>query len=263
MLRSVVVVLVLANLLSWAYTEGFLGFAGLAPKVQREPLRMEQQVNPDKLRLVGPDGSVAAAVRAPVEEPAEAPNTQPEPAQPADPNAPNASNAPTGPTGPGNPAPTACWQAPGYSRAEAATLRSALEREPLLQGVWQLDEAVLPARWVVYLGPFPSTEALQRRRAELRAARIDHREVNNPALQPGLALGTYSTAESAQQALRDVRRQGINNARVEQERPDTPVFALRLPAATASQKALVEGLVEGLGNGPGRALAGRALQACP
>lgn len=261
MLRTMVGVLLLANLLSWAYIGGYLGFAGLAPQVQREPQRMDQQVNPEKLQLLRADGAVVPP--APASSTASAQTSESSaPAAPAaisEPDTPPAetfasTNASTT-NAPPRSEPTACWQAPGYSRTEAISLRSALEREALLEGVWQLDEAVLPARWIVYLGPFPNNEELQRRRAELRTARIDHREVNNPALQPGLALGTYSAVDSAQQALRDLRRQGINNARVEQERPDTPVFTLRLPAATASQKALVEGL--------GGALAGRALQACP
>ena len=257
MLRLVVVVLLLANVLSWAYSDGLLGFMGLVPKAQREPQRMEQQVNPEKLRLLQPNS--APVVQAPAQTPAQTPAPGAVPSTFPDAAPVGASSSGTGtapdPTArvPGEA--TTCWLAPGFSRAESAALRAALEQEPTLEGAWQFDESVLPARWIVYLGPFPNNEELQRRRAELREARVDHREVNNPALQPGLALGTYSSTESAQQALRDVRRKGFNNVRVEQERPDTPVFALRLPAATASQKARVDGL--------GALLANRTLQACP
>jgi hypothetical protein len=107
---------------------------------------------------------------------------------------------------------------------------------------WSLNESVLPARWIVYLGKFANNEALQRRRAELRQERIEHREVNVPALQPGLALGTYSSEEAARKALQQAQRDGVRDARVAQERQETRTFTLRLPAVTDSERRQIEGL---------------------
>ena len=113
----------------------------------------------------------------------------------------------------------------------------------------------LPARWVVYLGKFARTEALQRRKTELRQAKVDFRDVSNPALQPGLALGTYSTEEAAQQALQDVQKAGVRGAKVAQERPDTHTYTVKWPALTPTERAQLNPL--------GPAFAGKSLQECP
>ena len=147
-----------------------------------------------------------------------------------------------------------CWQASGLPRAQEILVRAALENMDGMQGRWSLAESVLPARWVVYLGPFPSEAALQQRRSELRRAGIDHRELSAPGLAPGLALGTYSTQEAAQRALGDASRQGISGARVVQERPDTPVYTLRLDGVSDAQRRRIEAM--GI-------LRDRPLQRCP
>ena len=120
---------------------------------------------------------------------------------------------------------------------------------------WTLEENLLGARWVVYLGKFANTEALQRRKAELRAAKVEFRDVNNPALQPGLALGTFSAEEAAQQALSDSQKAGVRGAKVAQERPDTRTYTVKWPALTASERAQLNPL--------GPAFAGKNLQECP
>jgi hydrogenase maturation factor len=109
---------------------------------------------------------------------------------------------------------------------------------------------VQPARWVVYLGKFASAEALRARKAELRAARVDHRDVNNPALQPGLALGTFPTEAAANQALRDATRNGIKNAKVVTERPETRQHTLTLQQATPALQDSVRGINSGLADSP-------------
>ena len=244
MLRTLVLLLALANVLTWAYTQGFLGFLNLAPTSQREPERLAQQVEPERLRLLPRAGA--------------APNTRPD----AAPTPPPQGNGPVGepaaaavtpvtPTGPA----TACWQVSGYNAAQTIVLNAALQGLRDLAGRWTLSEGLLPARWIVYLGPLPNAEVLQRRRAELRQAGVDHRDVQIPNLGPGLALGTFSNEEGARQALRQIARAGVNGARVVQERPDSRVFTLRLPAITDAERARVDSL--------GAPLAGRSLERCP
>jgi hypothetical protein len=219
MLRGLVALLVLANALTWSYHQGHLQAVGLSPATVREPERLTAQVNPDKLewRLFG------------AESPA-----------------------------PANPPPvdtsTACWQVGGYTASQADALKQALA-EPGVPTGWALEDNLLPARWVVYLGKFASTEALQRRKTELRQAKVDFRDVSNPALQPGLALGTYSTEEAAQQALQDVQKAGVRGAKVAQERPDTHTYTVKWPALTPTERAQLNPL--------GPAFAGKSLQECP
>ena len=254
MLRSLVILLLLANLAFWGYTQGHLAWLGWAPAPTGEPQRLAQQVAPEALTVLNahrgnaPEAAALPAAAADTAGPtaeaaAAAPAASAEPVPPPPP-------AETPPPA----APTGCWQLGGFTENQTVLLRGALASLADLQGRWTLEASVLPARWIVYLGKFSGAEALQRRRAELRQAGIDHRDVNVAALQPGLALGTYSTEEAARRALADVRRKGVDNARVVQERDETKLYTLRLPAATDGQRRLVDSL---------GVLGGKSLQRCP
>lgn len=244
MLKRLLLVLLLANGLFFAYAQGWLATVGLAPQDQREPHRLAEQIEPGKLRLVNAQGQ--APDGAPTPEAPEAPeapdaaSSEPsepvaEPAVLAAPVAPPAAPAPV-------PEATACWQASGFSPAQVITVNAAMQRLGGAAKGWTLTESAVSARWIVYLGKFASSDAMQRRRAELRQERIEHREVNVPALQPGLALGTYSTEDAARKALQQVQRDGVRDARVVQERQESRTFTLRLPAVTESERRQIEGL---------------------
>lgn len=243
--------LLLANLGLWAYTQGHLAWLGLAPHSPSEPERLAQQRAPEKLTVLNTPKAPAPATPA---APADAPPPGPTPvaAAPAEPAAPAEASSPPRPP---PKAPTACWQAGGLPPSQTLLVRATLQN---LSGLspqdWTLTEAVLPARWIVYLGKFPNAEALQRRRAELRQAQIDHREVTTPTLQPGLALGTYSTEEAARRALADAVLRGADGARVVQERQETRSHTLRLPAITDAQRRQIAQT---------DVLAGKPLQRCP
>lgn len=238
MLRTVVAALLLANLVFWSYTQGWLAGLGWAPNAGREPERLQQQVAADKLRVrnastaPSPQAPATAAVTTDSPDTDASAAERPDSTPPTDPT----------PTSTASSAPTTCWQVTGLNVNQTVLIRAALGNQPELAPRWSLDESVLSARWIVYLGKFPSAEALQRRRAELRDAKVDHREVSTPALQPGLALGTYSTEEAAKRALTDATRQGIANARVVQERQETRQYTLRLPALDDTQRRRIAGL---------------------
>lgn len=251
MLRGVVLALLLANVGFWLYVQGHLAGLGLSPVSQREPERLQQQVAADKLLLRTAPATEAATVAAPSPPTAEAPAPLTAPATPATPTPPPAAPRPVPP----RPVPsTTCWQASGIDPNTALLLRGALTHQNDMAPGWALNETPVPARWIVYLGPLPNAEALQRRRTELRAAGIDHRLVTTPTLSPGLALGTYSTPEAARRALAELTLNGLTNARVVQERAASLQYALRLPALTDAQRRRV--LALGL-------LADTPLQRCP
>ena len=64
MLRLLILLLVLANCVYFAWTQGALTQLGLAPTQQANPERLEQQVLPELL-LVTPATSVPAALTTP------------------------------------------------------------------------------------------------------------------------------------------------------------------------------------------------------
>lgn len=244
MLKWAIGLLLLGNLGYFLWTQGHLGALGAAPSEQREPERLQSQVRPEVLRLLNsPNGAEPAAP-----EPAASSASPAAEAAPA-----NAPSAPV-PASPVSASPaTACWQVGGFTSAQAEGLRGALTLLDWPAGTWQVDEVRSSGRWVVYMGRFDN-EQMARKKNELRDIKVDFREVNVPSLGPGLALGTFSTEESAEQGLQDLAKKGVRTARVAQERPESVSYALRLPAVTAQQRSLVESL-----GGP---LAGKTLSAC-
>lgn len=234
MLRVLVLVLLLANGCYYAWSHGSLQSWGLAPQVQSEPGRMEQQMRPELLSVLSSNGGKAGAPTASSASPAS-------PAPPA--AAPNVAAAPA-PRG-------ECLQAGIFDTAQADALRRAASSLP--PGSWQLEPATLPGRWMVYMGRFADADALAKKRAELRELGVPY-DRPNAALEPGLSLGRFSTEEAAQRGLANISAKGVRTARVVQERLDTPGFMLRLPNADAPLRAQVEAL-----RGP---LVGKPLRPC-
>lgn len=234
MLRLFALLLLLANAGYFAWSQGHLRPLGWGPMEQHEPERLRQQVEPDKLRVLTPPPGAPTADTSGAPEPTAAPQA-------------SAAAAPA-------PAATTCHTLTGLSPAQADALQAALGQAGLGSGRFSREEVVLPERWIVYIGKFPSADLMNRKKTELRSLKVDFREVGAPALQPGLALGTYSTEAAAQTALQDVGRAGVRSAKVAREREESRSVGFKLPALTANERATVEGL--------GAPLAGKSLAPC-
>lgn len=220
MLRLVAIALLLANAVYFAWTQGFLAGLGLAPVQQSEPERLKAQIEPGTLRLLnGPRAEAEDVAQA-----ADVSQTEPV-ATPA----------------------TSCWQASGFTVPQADALRAALGSTGLSETLWQFSETKSSGRWIVYMGRY-NDEQMEKKKGELRELKIEFREVNLPSAGPGLALGTFSSEESVQQALKDVTKKGVRTARAAVERPETVTMTLRLPAITETQRATVEGLGDAMDN---------------
>ena len=237
MLRLAVIVLLLANAGYYAWSQGLLKDWGFAPEEQAEPQRMNQQIRPETLQILrvnpsrnGPPTSSQAA-------PAGA--------------AAASSSASSSPSSPSAPEASECLQAGVFDERQAEALRATLA--PLPQGSWQLDPTPIPGRWMVYMGRFDDLETLDRKRAELRARKVDHDRAGG-TLEYGLSLGRFSSKEAAERELTNLANKGVRTARVLQERPDATGFTLRLPAVTDALRPQLEPLRT--------AMAGKTLRAC-
>lgn len=223
MLRWVLLLLVAANAVFFAWSQGLFAEQGWAPARVSEPQRLQQEVQPSAIRLL------------------------------------NSANDTTETLAPAVPAvvtePTSCLWVPGFTPAQADALRQAMVGLSLPAEAWSLTEARSNGRWIVYWGKFEKPEVMAQRKARLRQLNIDFREVTLPRLAPGLALGTFSNEEAAQEALAVVQTKGVKTARVALERAETVSWALRLPAITEAQRSVVLSV--------GEALAGKTLLACP
>ncbi len=237
-LRLLVLTLLLANAGYVAWTHEGLAAWGLAPAVQAEPQRLARQVQPDALRVAvllpgsgkeaaaGATGASGAAGPSEVGPAAEAAATDPAPR---------------------------CLRTGMLDDAVADAVRARAEAA-LPEGGWQLERVALPARWIVYMGRYADTAQLNRKRAELRALRVTFEPPSDPALEPGLSLGSFASQKAAQQALAALGTQGVHTARVVQERPAREGRRLRLPVVTEAMRARLPALAGALG--------GQELRSC-
>lgn len=288
MLRRLVLWLVLANLGYLAWSQGWLAALGpwAAPTAQREPHRLQQQIDPGGITLL-PSGDAGAAspttsaaeggVSADTATPgtaALAPDNAPAPAPASAASASAASAEAPMPAAAAAAAPSPasvsvaqplpneprqCVQLGALTERQADALGPVLA-QVLPPDAWALERSVQPARWVVYIGRLPNAETLVSRRAELRQLGVAYRDVSVPGLPPGLALGTYSNEASAQQALRDVTRTGVKGARVAEERTEVTLYMARLPKVTAAQRAAASRALAAVAGNP---WGGKSLQPCP
>lgn len=253
MLRAAVLVLLLANAGYYAWAQGLLRSWGWAPPEQSEPQRLEQQIQPENLRVGranggSNNGNNAAPGNASAGDAPAAPATLPAPA--SAPAANTSEAAPAVAVAAAEPAP--CLQAGTFEKGQLDALRAATASLPA--GSWTLEPISLTGRWMVYMGRFADEDTLEKKRAELRARKVPY-DRPGAALEPGLSLGRFSTEEAAERALATLGTQGVRTARVVQERTDATGYVLRLPAATAALRTQVEGQLRGL-------LASRAFRSC-
>ena len=229
MLRPLLLLLILANAAYFAWVRGSLAAYGFAPISQSEPQRMTQQIKPEAMRLVQPAGnpsqSSTPGANAPAAfEPSAASGTATTIAFAADAQP-----------------PTQCLQAGLYTEAQTSVLRTALQTA-LPGGGWVLESSVEPARWIVYMGRYADTEALNKKRTELRQRSVSFEPLNNPALEPGLSLGSFATQSEANEELARISTRGVKTARVVQSRPEVRGQKLRFAAVDASLRAQLDTL---------------------
>ena len=188
MLRTVVLLLVLANALFFAWTQGWLeGVTGSKPHPEREPERLTRQINADRIVVLPPGAASAAASRAP-EAPASAP-----------------------------PQRGACLEAGPFATGASVSAVAALQalQPPLPPGSWQDVVVERPGSWMLYMGRYPDREALAKKIDELKRTRVSFQEVNEPAEYAlGLSLGRFDERAAADRALEQLGQRGVRSARV-------------------------------------------------
>ena len=214
--------LLLANAAFFAWTQGLLADYGFAPLAQSEPQRLAQQIRPEAMQLINTG---------------EAPQPASEPM------------AVTGMTA----GAAQCLQAGLFSDEQANALRPRLQAV-LPAGSWSLENSVEPGRWIIYMGKYASDDALAKKRDELRLRGISFESLLNPALNPGLSLGHFSSQADASSELNKIAQRGVRTARVLQERPEVRGQWLRLAAVNPALAAQLDTLKA--------QFSGKALQAC-
>jgi hypothetical protein len=213
MLRFFVLLLLLANGAYFAWSQGHLAILGFAPAVQTEPQRLQTQIKPDAIRLLNTTEAKRVETLA---------------AAPA-------------------PKPSECLQTTLLSDAQASAVRSAAASLPA--GAWSLENSTEPARWIVYMGKYPSTEALAKKKTELREISIAFETLKNPTLEPGLSLGAYPTQAQANEAMANLAKRGVRTGKVVQELPERKGQILKLPVVDEALRSQLDGIKSAVGAG--------------
>lgn len=220
MLRLLVLLLVLLNAGYWAWSHDLLRAYGFGPQRQGEPQRLQQQIRPQALVIVAVDAQSAGA------------------------GAPQAVEA----------APASCLQAGLFDPAQADVLRQRLAAT-VPAGAWSLQEVVVPARWIIYMGRYADAQALAKKSAELTALGVRSEPLSDPALGLGLSLGTFESRELAEAELAELARRGVRTGQVLQQAGESRASMLRITPIDEALRARLDEL--------GPVLAGKTLQPCP
>lgn len=199
MLRLIVLLLLLLNALYYSWGQGWLLPYGWGPAQQREPQRLAQQVHPEALVVLNAREAASVVL----------------PASPS----------------------RVCLQSGDLDEARAQALRPVLQTQ-LPEDVWTLDEQVVPARWMVYMGKFASNDDLVKKRNQLSELKVKFEVIEASALAPGLSLGAFPSEVAAAAYLESLVKRGVRTAKVAQAQPPSASYRLRLPALDPAHPAL-------------------------
>lgn len=221
MLRLTVLALVLANAGYYAYSQGLLAAYGFAPATQSEPQRLTQQIKPEMLRILNPQET------------------------------PQLDSAT--PTTQAIATATECLQVGMFNEEQTMVLREKLV-STLPQGSWVIESALVPARWLVYMGKYSSDEVVVKKKAQLRSLGVSFEALNNSGLEPGLSLGSFKTQPEAEAELNRIAQKGVKTAKVMQERAELRGQRLRLLTVNAALRSQLDAIKP--------QLAGKTFVAC-
>ncbi|MES2831959.1 MAG: SPOR domain-containing protein [Pseudomonadota bacterium] len=180
MLKFFLGFLLVANAGLIVYNVGYLGSGSGGG---REPGRLKNQLNAERIRIERP--GVALPATSPVPVPAAAANTQ------------------------------ACVEFGNFDVPETVRFESVVE--PLALGSRLSRRTVSEIeRYIVYIPPTSEQEPLAQKLSQLRQLGIEDFYVINDSsdLRRGISLGMFKSADAAQQHLASLTRRGVRDARV-------------------------------------------------
>jgi hypothetical protein len=200
--RTVFFLLLAANLgfLAWTYFG--------ADRASTEAQLMEQQLNPQAIRLLGAEQlAVLAAER--TKQATERAKPPPPPPPPAPPP------PPPSPPSPPKVTVAACLELGGFNPGDVPRVRQVLEPLALGPRLSQRRAQEIASYWV-FMPPQGSRQAANRKSAELKKLGVEDFFIvqEDPKLQFAISLGIFKTEEAAQVRLAELRKKGVRTARV-------------------------------------------------
>lgn len=236
MLRAVAALLLLANLLTLGWTQGWFDrLRSTRPDADREPERLQRQVNVDQVRIL-PAPAASAALAA---------------AQSSAASAASTTTAATEAAAAASAAAGSCVEAGPIPAAQLAAAEKLLhESAGLANGAWTTVASERKGSFLIYMGKYADEETLERKIEELKRLRIEPQVMKSSTeLSPGLTLGRFDEKAAAEAELGRLSQRGLRTARVITLVPAVPLVTLRVAAATAGQRDKLASL-KLPGNGP-------------
>jgi hypothetical protein len=184
-MRTVFFLLLLANLGFFAWT--YLG----SGRTSDEPQLIEQQLNPNEIRLLtGDQVAKLAADRA--KQVAERPKPPP----------------PKAPVAP-------CLELGGFNPGDVAQVQKALEPLGLGSRLSQRRAEEIASYWV-FMPPLRNRPAANNKAAELRKLGVEDFFIvqEDPKFRFAISLGVFKTEEAAKVRLEELKKKGVRTARV-------------------------------------------------
>jgi hypothetical protein len=220
-MRTAFLVLVFANVAFFAWAR-YLSPADAAA----DAAPLTRQIEPEKLRILGPAETPAAAAPKPVAKPA-----------------PVALAA-------------ACLEWGSFTLADAPKAAKALE--PLNLGSRMVQRRTEEtAGWWVYLPPQGSRQAALKKAAELKSLGVEEYFVvaDEGPFRWGVSLGVFRNEEAAMSRLATLRRQGVRTAEVGARETIVPKIWLQVQSVDTATEAQLKDIA--------RQIDGSELRSCP
>jgi hypothetical protein len=236
MLRFLLVLLLLANGLFYAWSNDYLSAWGLPAYTQRESFRLNEQIEPQRV-VVSPLPQTHVALVATKTLDASSSHTL------------TASVPAT--------KPTLCLTAGVFDDSQSQAIKQVFNTQ-LSKLRWRFEATTTPARWIVYMGKYPNNNARELKKAELNQIKVSYETLSESKLEPGLSLGNHASQAAANQALQSLAKKGVRTARVLQESPEQQGQTLIIPAVDSTELDNVNAVYAALST----QLSGKVLQAC-
>lgn len=209
MLKFFFWILLLANGALLAYQQGY--FDTLLPS-GREPVRVKDQLNADKIKLIPPPAPT------PVPEPVAAQATEEK-----------------------KPELIACTEIGNFNPDEAKRFRAQLASLPLGERVSQRSIQEV-ASHMVFIPPLADKESAEKKAGELRRMGIEDFFIiqDNSSLRWGISLGVFKQEEAARAHLANLAQKGVRSARIGQRSVTSNLVAFQLRELDAEAKSALD-----------------------
>jgi hypothetical protein len=215
MLRALLALALLANLVFFAWAQGWLPGWPAPQQGEREPSRVLAQMRPEAIAVLPPKAASGAS----------------------------GSGSPGGTLRPGEPA---CLEAGPFSDADIGAAEAALQQAGLPAGSWTREQVQIGPSWVVFAGRPVDAAARAAREKELRAAKLAFELAEAPPeLAGGFVLSRHASRDGAELALASLGDKAVGELRVVAVPPPPLQHWLRAGEANADLQARLAALSPG------------------